>query len=127
MAEAKPQSTRDEIMAGLGAALNDVEVFHNQLLIGIYIRPQKTSGGIILTDTTRDEDKWQGKVGLVLQRGPQAFVSEGGITFQSDASVGDWVIYRVSDGFSIDINHIHCRIIEDVHIRGRIADPALIW
>jgi hypothetical protein len=41
--------------------------------------------------------------------------------------VGDWVMYRVSDGYSIDINETHCRLLEDVHIKGRLSDPTIIY
>jgi hypothetical protein len=39
--------------------LSKVEVFNNQLLVAVYIRPQKTKSGIILTDKTTDEDRFQ--------------------------------------------------------------------
>lgn len=128
MAKDKPQSTYNEMLAGLGS-LDNVQIFHNQLLIGIYMRPEKTAGGIIMTEKYRDEDKWQGKVGAVLLKGPLAFQDDerAGITFQNNLNVGDWAIYRVSDGFSMDINGIHCRVIEDVHIRGSVKDPTLIY
>jgi len=38
------------------------EIFNNQILIAIYVRPQKTKSGILLPDQMRDEDKIQGKV-----------------------------------------------------------------
>jgi len=127
MAASKPQSTKDEIIAAIGD-LSKLEIMHNQILVGIYMRPEKTAGGIILTDKTKDEDKWQGKVGLVLKKGPQAFKSDGSTDF-ADQNVedGDWLIYRVSDGFAIDINGTHCRLLEDVHVKGRVTDPAVIY
>ena len=32
--------------------LSRVEIFNNQLLVAIYVRPQKTKSGIFLTDKT---------------------------------------------------------------------------
>lgn len=125
MAEKKPQSTKEEILAGLAG--HTYEPFHNQLLIAIYMRPEKTRGGIILTDKTLAEDQWQGKVGLVISKAKGAFASDDHVTFLDDIAVGEWAVYRVSDGFSIDIQGIHCRVIEDVHIRGRVTDPAEIY
>lgn len=130
MATDKPQSTADEIMAGMASAMPNIEVFHNQVLVGIYMAPGVTKGGIILTDKTRAEDQWQGKVGLVLAKGPLAFLNDARNDFKDqNVEQGQWVIYRVSDGFPIDINGVHCRLIEDIHIRGRITDPSLnlIW
>jgi len=124
---AKPQSTKEEIIASVGD-LSDIRVMHNQILVGIYMKPEKTAGGIYMTDKTRDEDKWQGKVGLVLQKGPLAFEDDGTNAFKGqNVSEGDWIMYRVSDGFPIDINETHCRLIEDTHVKGIVSDPKVIY
>ena len=43
--------------------ISDIEIFHNQVLVAIYIRPEKTKSGLYLSAQTREEDKYQGKVG----------------------------------------------------------------
>ncbi|API52863.1 hypothetical protein BMW22_15670 [Rhizobium leguminosarum] len=127
MSKNKPQSTQTEITAAIGD-ISSLEIMHNQILVGIWMRPERTAGGIILTEKTVDEDKWQGKVGLVLKVGPTAFVNDNANDFKGQSlSVGDWVIYRTSDGFSIDVNGTHCRLLEDVHIKGRTNDPSIIY
>lgn len=127
MAKQKPQSTAAEINESVGD-LSQITVMHNQILIGIWMRPEVTAGGIFLTPKTIDEDKWQGKVGVVLKKGPMAFVSDGTTDFHGQhVKEGDWVIYRVSDGFSIDIRETHCRLLEDVHIKAVVADPTIIY
>lgn len=127
MAEDKPQSTAEQIRDSIGD-ISDITIMHNQILIGIWIKPQKTAGGILLTDKYRDEDKWQGKVGLVLKKGALAFKDDDRTEFHGQSvKEGDWVIYRVSDGFSIDLNGTHCRLIEDVHIRGIIPNPSIVY
>lgn len=124
---AKPQSTKEEIIASVGD-LSGLRVMHNQILVGIYMKPEKTAGGIYMTDKTRDEDKWQGKVGLVLQKGPLAFEDDGTNIFKGqNVQEGDWIMYRVSDGFPIDINETHCRLIEDSHVKGVVSDPKVIY
>lgn len=126
MAKNKPQNTKEEILESIGD-LSKVEVFHNQILVGIYMRGDKI-GSIFIPDKTQDEDRWQGKVGLVLKKGPLAFVNDGANDFHNqDVADNDWVIYRVSDGFSIDINGTHCRLLEDVHLKGRVDDPSVIY
>ena len=52
--------------------LDDIEIFNNQLLIATYVRPEQTASGLFLPGQTRDEDKHQGKVGLVVKKGPEA-------------------------------------------------------
>ena len=42
---------KEDLMASLGD-LNEVEVFNNNILVAIYIRPNKTKSGIILADET---------------------------------------------------------------------------
>lgn len=108
--------------------VNDIEVFNNQLLVAIYMRPQKTKSGIILSDNTRDEDRYQGKVGLVLKKGETAFVDPTGKWFvNADVSVGDWVYFRVTDGWSVNVHGVSCRMLEDTDIKGTLQYPDAIW
>jgi co-chaperonin GroES (HSP10) len=119
-------------------ALGDMswyEVFHNLVLVASYIRPEKSAGGIIRPDNTLQEDRFQGKAGLVIKVGPAAFVDEGhvkfyGLTVQS----GEWVIYRTSDALEHFVRRIDtpgqglsCRLIQDIHIKARVADPAFVY
>lgn len=118
---------KTEILDAVGD-IKEVEVFNNQILVGIYIRPQKTASGIILTEKTVDEDKYQGKVGLVLKMGPEAFVDETGKWFKNmKIKVGDWVVFKPSDGWSVAINGKACRILDDIAVRGRVKSPDIIW
>jgi co-chaperonin GroES (HSP10) len=118
---------RKTIMEEVGD-LSTVEIFNNQILVAIYIRPEKTSGGIILANQTRDEDKWQGKMGLVLKKGPSAFVDESQNWFNGiDVAVGDWVFFRPSDGWGLEVNGVLCRLLDDTVIRGRTPSPDMIW
>lgn len=108
--------------------LKDFELFGNQVLIGTYQRPEKTASGIHLPGTTRQEDDYQGKAGLVLKKGPSAFVSDANYDFKGqDVEIGDWVAIFVSDGRKIVINNKLCRIVEDQHIRLKIPAPDLIY
>lgn len=128
MAAEKPQSTEAEIRDGMGAALSGFTPFHNQILLGIYIKPEKTSGGVYMTDKTRAEDQYQGKVGVVLKKGPMVFVNDGANDFHGqNVQEGEWVVYRISDGLPMDVGGVHCRLIEDVHVRGTVTDPTTIY
>lgn len=108
--------------------ISQLELSGVQVLVGTYLRPQKTKGGIILTDKLRDEDLYQGKTGLVLKVAPGAFV-DGGPDAKFNgfkANPDEWIFYRVADGFSLTINGHHCRILEDVHVRGRLPNPDMV-
>ena len=108
--------------------ISKIEVLHNQILVGVYIRPEKTKGGILLTSQTRDEDRYQGKAGLVLKKGPLAFVDDDNNKFHGqNVDIGDWVFYRVSDGFPLVLNGTLCRLLEEVHVIGKIPSPDVVF
>ena len=81
-----------------------------------------------LTIKFRDEDKIQGKVGLVVKMGNSAFVDDTNIWFKGiNVEVGDWVIFRATDGWSITVNGVLFRIVDDIDIRGRASHPDQVW
>lgn len=108
--------------------LSSFELFNNQVLMATYKRPEKTKSGIILTDNNRAEDTFQSKVGLLLKRGPSAF-EENAEGWFKDATFkeGDWLVHRSSDGWSINVHGVDCRILVDTQIRGRVKDPDEVW
>ena len=112
---------KQEIRNAIGD-ISDFQLFGNEILVAIYIRPQKTSSGIFLTDTYRDEDKWQGKVGLVLKKGSTSLVDPA-----DQVEIDDWVVFRPSDGWGITVNGVMCRLLDDRVIRGRHAIPDAIY
>ena len=116
--------------------LSGVELFGSDMLVAIYKRPEKTKSGIILTDTTRKEDVHQGKVGLVVKMAPFCYVDDDGNKFR-DINVGDWIVFRPSDGWQITLNTLQksisredvvdCRIVGDANVRMRVSDPDYIY
>lgn len=132
-----------EIAAGkdpaeaLWKALGDIsglELFHSQVMVATYIGPEKTIGGIILPDKTLTENRFQGKVGLVVKLGPGAFIDDptnGAFFHGVSVQEGDWVFFRASDGmelFSVDrTGGVPCRVFRDIDIKGRVSDPAMLW
>jgi len=109
--------------------ISQLELTGVQVLVGTYIRPKATKGGILLTDKLRDEDLYQGKTGLVLKVAPGAFIDGDNADTKFHgfkAKEGDWIFYGVQDGLSLNINGHHCRIVEDVHVRGRIPHPDMV-
>ena len=112
----------------VGKDINSLQLLNTQVLVAVYIRPEKTKGCIIWTDKTRDEDRYQSKVGLILKKGPTAFVEEepkwfGGLTFNEQ----DWVVFRPSDGWAVTINGVLCRMLEDVSVKMRISHPDAVY
>jgi co-chaperonin GroES (HSP10) len=115
--------------------LSGIEVFGTDVLLGIYLRPNRTKSGLYLSDNTVDEDRWQSKAALVLKLGNTAFKDENGEAFR-DIAPGDWVIIRPSDGFPVQLSSttatssreaVPCRIVTDIHIRARISHPDTLY
>jgi hypothetical protein len=131
--------TKAQILAKIGD-VSGFEIASNEVLIAIYQRPDKTPGGIIQTPRILEEDKYQGKVGLVLKYGDACrFVvtdKESGITYGIPIAVGDWVVVRPSDTWALDVNanptldrndFVPCRLVAPHHIRAKVSNPASVW
>lgn len=107
--------------------LDNIKVFFNHILVATYIRPEKI-GSIIRPDSNKDEDVYQGKVGLVLKKGPMAFTDDAEIDFLGqNVDVGDWVVYRVGDGWELTINKVSCRMLADRNIKLGVPNPEIIY
>lgn len=101
-----------------------------EILTGTYIRPEMTSGGIILPKNTGPikEDEYQGKVSVILAMGAAAFEDDDTHKFYNlKPKIGDWVICRIAYGFMMNINGHPCRIIEDSQISGVIPRPDMVY
>lgn len=109
--------------------ISGFDLFHNQILVAVYMPPEQTVGGIIVPVKTRDENKFQGKVGLLVKKGPTAFVDpeKQWFTGTEGFEPGDWLVFRASDGWAVTINKVLCRIYDDTQVRARIQHPDQVW
>jgi co-chaperonin GroES (HSP10) len=120
----------DEIMRELAEDLANIEPMFNQVMVATYVRPEKTKGGIILAENSgpRKEDLYQGKTGLVVKLGPTAFMDDGAVKFHGQkVAVGDWVVFRPSDGWKLLVNGREVRVLQDVFLKAKIASPDLVF
>jgi len=106
----------------------------SKILVAVYQPPfaEKTSGGILLTQMASDQDLeeylWQGKVGLIVAMGPQAYVDDDLTKFHGTKNnIGDWVWFRPSDGMACEVNGVFCRVFTEAGIIGKIPHPDSIW
>ena len=108
--------------------LSRIELFNNQILVGVYIRPQKTKSGLYLSEKTTEEDRFQSKVGLLLKSGPRAFEPNDEGWFDGETfNLHDWLVFRPSDGWSITVHGILCRILTDTQVKVRVPNPDEVW
>ncbi len=119
---------REDLLKKLGNLTDEDAVLSGaQILVATYFHPEKTKSGLYLTTKAREEDKFQGKCGLVIKRGPLAYVETDKLKFGGfEAKIGDWVFYRPMDGYALSVKGVHCRVLDDVEIKGRIGHPDII-
>ena len=133
-------SPSEEIFAALQSTLDQIDVLGAHVLVAIYQRPTVTKGGVHLPDKFKDEDIYQGKVGLVLKLGPLAFQEDEAHRWSAPATgsgsagtgervptVGDWVAFRTSDGWPMILNEKHCRMVEDINFRLILQQPDVVY
>ena len=127
------EDPKAKIFEALGESLAGIAVYGNRVLIATAPHMTRSHGGILYTDKAKDEQRYQGKVGLVLAIGDSAFKFDGQFEWDGPVpSVGDWVFYRASDTFECGVrvkgnSGLSCRFIRDELILGRLEDPDLIW
>jgi len=118
---------REQLIRAIGD-LSKIKVFNNHILCAVYKRPEKLASGLHLPDQVRKEDDFQGKVALVLKKGPLAFVDDDRTAFGGqNVEVGDWVVVRSSDGWKLNINGHLCHMIQDVQIKLAIPEPDIAF
>lgn len=116
------------LFKAVGELPKELTVLHSQVLVAGYIRPGKTKGGIILTDKTVEEDRFQGNVGLVLALGKGAFKDDNVAKFHGDSiKVGDWVMYQPADGIALYIRELPCRLFQDTRILMKVTTPEIYF
>ena len=108
--------------------ISEIEIYNNQVLCAVYKRPKQMNSGLYLPEDHLRDDEHQSKVGLVIKKGPDAFIDENEKWFRGTSiSIDDWVVFRPSDGWSITVHGVLCRILSDTNIKGRIQHPDQVW
>lgn len=124
---AQAKDPKAALLAAVGD-LSQIEVFSDLVLVGTYIRNERTAGGIIRPPDNVKEDEYQGKVGLVLKKGPLAFAEWAGVDDGGEnAAIGSWVVYAIKDGWPVQINGTPCRFVPYSKLRARLTDPNLVF
>ena len=112
---------KEAVFKEIGDLSRDIALV-DRLLVAIYFRPKMTRGGIRRPDTNVEEDAYQSKVGLILMIGSAAFHVDR-YNPEDIIQVGDYVLYRASDGFPASRNGVPCRILRDEQIMMKVSNP----
>lgn len=125
-AVSKSADPKAEMLKHIGD-LSGVDVMYNMVLLAAHTRPSVTKGGIIRPDENLEEDIWQGKVGMVVKLGPDAFQDDDDTSFNGQkAEVGEWVVFKTGDAWQLTIRDWPCRLVRDSSIKMKIADPSIV-
>ncbi len=127
------EDPKEALVAKIGALPQGI-VQGSRILVAIYQPPMvtKSAGGIILTDAMSEEDYdeyiWQGKVGLIVAMGENAYVDDETTKFSFRNELGDWVWFMPSNGQACWINEVPCRMFStEAHINGKAPHPDYAW
>ena len=122
---------KQELLNSFSEVVKNISLAGPSVLVAVYKRPLKTQKGLILTENYRDEDIYQGKIGLILKMGSYPFDEEDKKFFgDKRPEVGDWVMFRVSDGMSLVLGNRegHCRLFSDRRtLKMFLGEPDLVW
>lgn len=120
-------SFKDAATKSLGN-LDGYTVLGSDVLVATYIQSRTTPGGIITTDKSVDENRYQGKIGLVLKLGESAFKYSGAYAYEGTVpKVGDYVAFHTSDTREIGIKGVSCRTVDSQLIRMVVPDPDAVY
>jgi co-chaperonin GroES (HSP10) len=88
-------------------------------------------GSIYVPDDHKDENIYQGKAGLVIALGHQAFTEDETHHWgERVPRVGDWVVFRVADGWPVVLGGRqgqHCRVLKEQSIRMVVDSPDVVY
>ncbi len=110
---------REQILDKIGD-LSSYEIEETQMLLAIYLRPERTRGGIVLTASNLKEDLYQSKAHLIVKMGTKVECS-------IPIKLHDWIVIRPSDGWDLEVNFTPCRMAFGDHIKARIDKPGAVW
>ena len=129
---------KQDILDLVSDSVSRLKILGARVLVSVYVRPQSIKLGsskLLLPDKVRDEDRYQGKVGLVLAMEPLAFHEYASHRFGDVIpKVGDWVQFRVPESFPFELltsdgrsEKSRARYIEDVDIWAILDNPDLVY
>lgn len=120
-------SLKKDIIDEIGD-ISGIKLIGAQVLVGTFERPGKTAGGVLIPDSAKKEDQYQGKVGLVIALGPKAFDRDWQKAFgDSVPKIGDWVSFSVYESKMQNVNGKPCRMMRDDVIRSIVEHPELVY
>ena len=95
-----------------------------RILVIPYYLSEKTKGGIIIPDATRDRESFATVVAYVVKLGPDAYQDSDKFPNGAYCSEKNWVLMGRYAGNRFKVYGLELRIINDDNIIATILDPA---
>jgi len=94
-----------------------------RIVILPYRGAEKTKGGIVLSDQTRQREQAATVCGYVLSVGPLAYADENKFPTGPWCKKGDWIVFGRYAGARLPIDEGEIRIINDDEVLALIQNP----
>lgn len=114
--------------------VNDLGIFPTDVIVAHFQRTKLGSGVLLAAKQTQAEDKYQGKVGLVVALGGNVFVDAPDAQFYGfKVKIGDWVVYKNSDGREQELcapataDRVLTRVLKDGEVYMTVPRPDRVW
>lgn len=137
-----PEAVRQQVFKDLGD-LDQYDILDEDVLFALYVPSNVLASGVdatgkkfqlIGTDNNTAETRYQGKVGILIKSGPNAFkYHNNGQPYEGTVpQEGDWIIVTASDGREIFLKdtsakeYVACRRIPWTGIKMRVKDPRTV-
>ena len=82
----------------------------------------KTAGGIILTDKSREDQSYLNSIGQVIVMGPECYSDRK----KPWCKVGDWILYGRYAGAKISVQNVKMVLINDDEVLGTLENPDIV-
>ena len=100
--------------------IEGLDLYRNEVLVVTAPNKTKTKSGLYYPEAYKKEQRFQGKVGLVVAMGEIAFNDDKlWPNEETRPKIGSWVFFRPADTNECAIGGYSCRFVDDDKIRGR--------
>lgn len=124
---------KNAILTKLATLLGDelpLLVQPHEVMVALWEGDERSKGGVIIPDQTKDENIYQGKTGLIISLGAAAFEDDDEHRWPVKPQEGDWVMFRGADGFPFVLGGRegqHCRLLHESKVRMVVNSPDEVW
>lgn len=117
------QDPKQVVFDAILPLIEGLHLYRNEVLVVTAPNRVKTKSGLIMPEMYKKEQRFQGKIGLVVAMGEIAF-DDKNVWPNEDTrpKIGTWVFFRPADTNECAIGGYSCRFVDDDKIRGSCSN-----